>query len=70
MAAYQDYDVLVEKFQEGKINAVEFVTGQSEEMTEEYRQFCEENDLVMDSENAAQAFLDYREAIFEECVSL
>ena len=52
----------------GNISAVDFVTQQSDEMSEEYYDFCKNESLDPHSETAAIAFMDYREALFEESI--
>ena len=42
---------------------------QSDEMTEDYEQFCQDENLDSNSDFAAQAFMDYREELFEESLS-
>ena len=66
---YPDYDTLREQYEAGNINAVDFVTLQSKEITEDYEQFCHDNDIFPHSEESAKCFLDFREALFEEYVS-
>ena len=66
---YPDYDTLREQYEAGNINAVDFVTLQSKEMTEDYEQFCHDNDIFPQREEAAKSFLDFREALFEACIS-
>ena len=39
---YPDYDDLREQYEAGNISAVDFVTQQSDELTEEYEQFCKD----------------------------
>lgn len=66
MKNYPDYETLCEEYQSGNISAVDFVTQQSDEMTQEYYDFCKDESLDYHSEAAAKAFMDYREALFEE----
>ena len=40
-----------------------------EQYEEDYEQFCHDNDIFPQSEEAAKSFLDFREALFEECIS-
>lgn len=63
---YPPYEVLCEQYQEQRIGAVDFVTQQSDEMTEEYEQYCKDEGLDPQSDTSAQAFVDYREELFEE----
>lgn len=67
--SYQDYDELREQYEDGRINAVEFVTRQDEVMTRDYRDFCQRMNLDQGSESSALAFMEYREVLFEENVS-
>jgi hypothetical protein len=66
---YPDYDILCEEYQAGNITAVDFVLQQSDEVTEDYIQFCEDNGLDSGSDFSALAFMDYREELFEESIS-
>lgn len=66
---YPDYDTLREEYEAGNISAVDFVTQQSDEMTEEYERFCDDESLDPGSDNAALAFMDFREELFEESLS-
>jgi hypothetical protein len=68
MKNYPDYETLCEEYQSGNISAVDFVTQQSDEMTQEYYDFCKDESLDYHSEAAAKAFMDYREALFEESI--
>lgn len=68
MKNYPDYETLCEEYQLGNISAVDFVTQQSDEMTQEYYDFCKDESLDYHSEAAAKAFMDYREALFEESI--
>ena len=53
----------------GNISAVDFVTQQSDELTEEYEQFCKDKSIDTGSEQSALAFMDYRDELFEESLS-
>ena len=68
MKNYPDYETLCEEYQSGNISPVDFVTQQSDEMTQEYYDFCKDESLDYHSEAAAKAFMDYREALFEESI--
>ena len=65
---YPDYDTLREQYEAGNISAVDFVIQQSPEITEDYNQFCHDEGLDPDSDNAAKAFMDFREELFEESI--
>ena len=67
---YPDYDTLREEFEAGNISAVDFVTQQSEDMTEDYNRFCKDENIDPYSESSAQAFMEFREELFEESISL
>ena len=67
---YPDYDSLREEFEAGNISAVTFVMQQSDEMTEEYKRFCQDEGLNPDHEESAKHFMEYREELFEESISL
>ena len=66
---FQDYDELREQYEYGRISAVEFVTRQDEVMTRDYQDFCQRKDLDPGSESSALAFMEYREALFDENIS-
>ena len=68
MKNYPDYETLCEEYQSGNISAVDFVTQQSDEMSQEYYDVCKDESLDYHSEAAAKAFMDYREALFEESI--
>lgn len=63
---FEDYDVLREKYEDGRISAVEFVTLQDEVVTDDYRRFCASRGLDPSQEASAIAFMDYREKLFED----
>ena len=63
---YPNYEDLCEQYQAQRISAVDFVTQQSDDMTNEYKRFCKDEDLDPESESAALAFMDFREELFEE----
>ena len=63
---YPDYDLLREEYEAGNISAVDFVTQQSDEMTADYEQFCRDESLDKNSDSAAEAFMAYRDELFEE----
>ena len=66
---YPDYDDLREQYDAGNISAVDFVTQQSDELTEEYEQFCKDKSLDTGSDQSALAFMDYRDELFHESLS-
>lgn len=66
---YPDYDDLREQYQAGNISAVDFVTQQSDEITEEYMQYCMDQSIDPDCVTSAETFLLYRDELFEESVS-
>lgn len=47
MKNYPDYETLCEEYQSGNISAVDFVTQQSDEMTQEYYDFCKDEPLTI-----------------------
>lgn len=65
---YPDYDVLREQYEAGNISAVDFVLQQSEEVAEDYKQFCKDESLDYNSQSAAMAFMEFREELFEESI--
>ena len=66
---YPDYDLLREEHEAGNISAVDFVTQQSDELTAVYEQFCRDESLDKNSDSAAEAFMVYRDELFEESLS-
>lgn len=66
---YPDYDTLREEYEAGNISAVDFILQQSDEVTEDYHQFCEDEGLDSSSVESAKAFMDFREELFEESIS-
>lgn len=67
---YPDYDTLREEFEAGNITAVTFVTQQSDEMTAEYKRFCKDEELNPNHEESALHFMEFRDELFEESISL
>ena len=53
---YPDYDTLREEYEAGNITAVDFVLQQSDEVTEDYHQFCKDEGLSPTSVESAKAF--------------
>jgi hypothetical protein len=45
------------------------VTQQSDELTADYEQFCRDESLDKNSDSAAEAFMAYRDELFEESLS-
>ena len=66
---YPDYDLLREEYEEGNISAVDFITQQSDELTEDYERYCKDEGLDADSDASALAFIAYRDELFEESLS-
>lgn len=66
---YPDYDFLREQYEAGNISAVDFVLQQSQEVAEDYMRFCKDEGIDYNSKNAALAFMDFREELFEESIS-
>ncbi len=66
---YPDYDTLREQYETGNISAVDFVTQQSDEVSEDYERFCKDEGISPDKDSSALAFMDFREELFEESVS-
>ena len=66
---YPDYDTLREQYEAGNISAVDFVTQQSDEVSEDYNRFCKDEGISPDKDSSALAFMDFREELFEESVS-
>lgn len=64
-----DYDTLREQYEDGDITSYEFIVGQSDSLAEEYYQFCVDEGLIYCTDFSALAFMDYREALFEESLS-
>lgn len=66
---YPDYDTLREQYEAGNISAVDFVTQQSDEVSEDYGRFCNDEGISPDKDSSTLAFMDFREELFEESVS-
>ncbi|MGN1254625.1 MAG: hypothetical protein ACI4T9_08575 [Prevotella sp.] len=65
---YPDYDILREQYEAGNISAVDFVLQLSEDIAEDYKRFCKDEGIDYNSHNAALAFMDFREELFEESI--
>ena len=66
MNEYLDYDELVFLFLEKKINAVVFVTRQSEEETARYNDFCSDEGIDSKLESSAHSYLNYKESLLNQ----
>ena len=64
-----DYDTLREQYEAGNISAVDFVTHQSDEVSEDYGRFCNDEGISPDKDSSALAFMDGREELVGESVS-
>ena len=58
---YLSEEQLVELFQQQKINWVQYVEHHSEEMKNDYREYCLDNDLDCKSEQSARQYLEHIE---------
>lgn len=58
---YLSEEQLVELFQQQKINWVQYVEHHSEEMKNDYKEFCLANDLDCKSEQSARLYLEHIE---------
>ena len=67
--SYPDYDTLREQYEAGNISAVDFVTQQSDDVTEDFERFCKDENISPDKDSSALAFMDFREELFEDSVS-
>ena len=63
------YEDLCQQRQNGQITDVEFVRQISDEVTEEYENFCKDEGLNPERNESALAFLDFKEDLFEESIS-
>ena len=63
------YEDLCQQRQDGQITDVEFVRQISDEVTEEYGDFCKDEGLDPERNESALAFLDFKEDLFEESIS-
>ncbi|WP_262280760.1 hypothetical protein [Hallella absiana] len=63
---YPSEEQLVELFQQHKINWVQYVEHHSEDMKNDYREYCLDNDLDLDykSEQSARQYLEHIENFF------
>lgn len=66
---YPSYEDLCQQRQTGQITDVEFVRQISDEVTEEYENFCKDEGLNPERNESALAFLDFKEDLFEESIS-
>ena len=62
---YYPEDVLIQKFQNGEYGWIDYVNHHSPEWQEQYTQFCQENDLIINEESAEQ-FVEYMTKLMEE----
>lgn len=67
--SYPDYDTLREQYEAGNISAVDFITQQSDDVTEDFERFCKDENISPDKDSSALAFMDFREELFEDSVS-
>lgn len=66
---YPSYEDLCQQRQSGQISDVEFVRQISDEVTEEYEDFCKNEGLDSERNESALAFLDFQDDLFEESIS-
>ncbi len=66
---YPSYEDLCQQRQSGQITDVEFVRQISDEVTEEYEDFCKNEGLDSERNESALAFLDFQDDLFEESIS-
>lgn len=66
---YPSYEDLCQQRQSGQITDVEFVRQISDEVTEEYEDFCKDEGLDPERNESALAFLDFQDDLFEESIS-
>lgn len=66
---YPSYEDLCQQRQDGQITDVEFVRQISDEVTEEYEDFCKDEGLDPERNESALAFLDFQDDLFEESIS-
>ena len=66
---YPSYEDLCQQRQSGQITDVEFVRQISDEVTEEYEDFCKDEGLDSERNESALAFLDFQDDLFEESIS-
>lgn len=66
---YPSYEDLCQQRQSGQITDVEFVRQISDEVTEEYENFCKDEGLDSERNESALAFLDFQDDLFEESIS-
>ncbi|MCD7941608.1 MAG: hypothetical protein LUH50_17015 [Bacteroides intestinalis] len=62
---YFTEDELIEKFQNGEIGYLDYVTSYSEEWDREFAEFLEERGLKA-GDDSAQEFLKYKDELMEE----
>lgn len=61
---YYSEDELIDKYQKGEIDWLEYVTGFSKEWEEEYEEFLKENNFLADNDSALR-FLQHKEEMME-----
>ena len=66
---YPEYEDLCQQRQAGNITDVEYVRQISDDVTHEYETFCKDEGLDPERNESALAFIDFREELFEECMS-
>ena len=66
---YLSEEELVERFQsDPSFGWLGYINHHSQEMVDDYKEFCQENSLPEEAESSASAFMDEREKIFRENV--
>lgn len=66
---YLSEEELVERFQsDPSFGWLGYINHHSQEMVDDYKEFCQENSLPEEAESSASAFMDAREKIFSENV--
>lgn len=60
---YLSEEQLVELFQQHQINWVQYVEHHSEDMKNDYREYCLDNNLDCKRENAARQYLQHIESL-------
>lgn len=60
---YLSEEQLVELFQQHQINWVQYVEHHSEDMKNDYREYCLDNNLDCKCENAARQYLQHIESL-------
>lgn len=60
---------LQQRYADGEMTCVEYINQHDEDFRDEYYEFCEDESLDPNSENAALSFIEYREDVMDESMA-